>query len=49
MDDDDAQAAMEALNGTQFGGRDLKVNEARERERQSSRPPRGGGRGGWDR
>jgi RNA recognition motif-containing protein len=29
----DAARAMQALNGTDFGGRALKVNEAQERER----------------
>ena len=37
--DGDAQKAITALNGTQFGGRTLTVNEARPQE------PRGGGRG----
>lgn len=36
----DAARAMQALNGTDFGGRALKVNEARERESS----PRGGSR-----
>jgi RNA recognition motif-containing protein len=36
----DAQAAIEALNGAKLDGRDLTVNEARERQ------PRGGGGGG---
>ena len=36
----DAQAAIEQLNGRNFGGRTLTVNEAREREQ------RGGGGGG---
>ena len=36
----DAQAAIDALNGRDLGGRTLTVNEARERE------PRGGGGGG---
>lgn len=36
----DAQACIEELNGADFGGRSLTVNEARERE------PRGGGGGG---
>jgi RNA recognition motif-containing protein len=31
MDDDTAQEAIDKLNGTDFGGRTLKVNEARER------------------
>lgn len=35
-----ADAAMEALNGKAFGGRDLRVNEAQERQ------PRTGGYGG---
>jgi cold-inducible RNA-binding protein len=37
----DAETAITALNGTQFGGRTLTVNEARE-----STPRRGGGGGG---
>jgi RNA recognition motif-containing protein len=37
----DAARAMQALNGTDFGGRALKVNEAQERERSG-----GGNRGG---
>jgi RNA recognition motif-containing protein len=40
MDDDAATAAMEALDGTDFGGRSLHVNQARERERRRDR-------GGW--
>jgi RNA recognition motif-containing protein len=35
----EAQKAMQALNGTDFGGRPLKVNEAQDK-------PRGGGGGG---
>jgi len=31
MDDESADTAIEALNGTDFGGRTLRVNEARER------------------
>ncbi len=31
MDEQGAKAAIEALDSTDFGGRDLKVNEARER------------------
>jgi RNA recognition motif-containing protein len=38
--DQEAQAAIAALNGTPSGGRSLTVNEARPRE------DRGGGRGG---
>lgn len=39
--DSEAQAAITALNGTQFGGRTLTVNEARPQE-----PRSGGGSGG---
>ena len=38
-----ANAAIEALNNTDFGGRSLNVNEARPREDR----PRGGGGGGY--
>ena len=40
MDDDAARAAIEALNGNEFEGRALTVNEAKPREN------RGGGGGG---
>jgi RNA recognition motif-containing protein len=40
MGNADAARAMQALNGTDFGGRALKVNEAKERESG------GGSRGG---
>jgi len=40
--DAEAQAAINALNGQQFGGRGLVVNEARPME---PRPPRSGGGG----
>jgi len=40
--DDEAQAAISALNGKENGGRALKVNEARPREDRGG----GGGRGG---
>ena len=40
---EEAEAAVRALNGQEFGGRSLTVNEARER---SERPREGGGRGG---
>lgn len=43
MDDAGAASAMQALNGKDFGGRPLKVNEAEER---TSRPRTGGGGGG---
>ena len=41
--DDDAQAAIDALNGADFNGRNLTVNEARPREPRSG----GGGGGGY--
>ena len=37
----DAQAAIQALDGTELDGRNIKVNEAKERQ------PRGGGGGGY--
>ncbi len=37
MDDAEAMTAMEALNGTDLGGRALKVNEARQREERRPR------------
>jgi RNA recognition motif-containing protein len=40
----DAQACIDALNGREFGGRALTVNEARERENRG-----GGGGGGYGR
>lgn len=43
MDADGADDAIRALDGTQLGGRTLRVNEARERE---PRRPGGGGGGG---
>ena len=41
--DSEAQAAIEALNGTESGGRSLTVNEAKPREPRSG----GGGGGGY--
>jgi len=41
--DEEASKAIQALNGFQYKGRPLTVNEARPRE---ARPPRGGGYGG---
>ena len=43
MDDEAAQAAMSALDGSDFGGRAIKVNEARERQPRQG----GGGRREW--
>lgn len=40
-----AQGAIEALNGTNLGGRTITVNEARPRENRSGRGPGGGGGG----
>ncbi len=45
-DPDQAQAAIDALNGHEFGGRALTVNEARP---QADRGSRGGGGGGGGR
>jgi RNA recognition motif-containing protein len=43
--DSDAEAAISALNGKEFGGRPLTVNEARPREERRGGPRGGGGRG----
>ncbi|MEJ2721962.1 MAG: RNA-binding protein [bacterium] len=40
MDDQEAAAAISALDGTEFGGRNLRVNEAHERKQRGG----GGGR-----
>lgn len=43
MEASSAEAAIKALDGSNFGGRNLKVNEAKEREQRSERsdrPPR---------
>lgn len=42
-EEDKAKVAIEALNGKDFGGRNIVVNEARPREER----PRGGDRGGF--
>jgi len=42
-DDAAAQAAIDALNGTQHNGRKLTVNDAKPREQRTG----GGGRGGY--
>ena len=44
MSNADAARAMQALNGTDFGGRALKVNEAQDRERSGGGGHRGGPR-----
>lgn len=46
MDDAAADSAAEALNGMSFGGRELKVNEAKPRENRSGGYSGGGNRGG---
>jgi RNA recognition motif-containing protein len=49
-DDESATKAMEALNGTALGGRNLSINEARpkaERPRREFGGGGGGGRGGY--
>ena len=46
--DAEAQRAIEALNGAQFQGRSLTVNEAKPRE-DRPRGGSGGGRGGYGR
>ncbi len=43
--DDEAQTAIEALNGTEVGGRTLTVNVAKPREERPRGGPRGGGGG----
>lgn len=40
MSNADASRAMQALNGTDFEGRSLKVSEAQERERTGGNRPR---------
>ena len=37
MESSDANAAIEALNGTDFGGRSLRVNEAKDQEERPRR------------
>ena len=44
--DDESDAAVEALNGTPYGGRPLTVNEAKPREDRGGGGG-GGGRGGY--
>ena len=46
-DDDSAGKAMEALNGTNLGGRNLTVNEARPKTARPRGCGGGGGRGGF--
>ena len=44
---DNADAAIKALDGVEFEGRNLKVNEARERGSGGGGGHRGGGRRSW--
>lgn len=46
MDDNGARAAIEALNGNEFEGRALTVNEAKPRENRGGGGGRGRGGGG---
>lgn len=49
-DDGEAEKAIEAMNGKEFDGRAIVVNEARPREeRPNNGGSRDGGRGGYDR
>ena len=45
--DAEETAAIEALDGAEWMGRDLKVNKARPREDRGSSGGGGGGGGGW--
>lgn len=45
MEDEGARAAIEALNGNEFEGRSLTVNEAKPRENRGGGGGGGGGRG----
>jgi RNA recognition motif-containing protein len=48
MDDDaEAQKAIEALNGSDYNGRPLTVNEAKPRDREAGGSRGGGSRGGY--
>ena len=46
-DDDAANKAIEALNGTNLGGRNLNINEARPKTDRPRGGAGGGGRGGY--
>ena len=49
MDDEQAKAAMQALDGTELDERTLKVSEAKPQERRAGGGMRGGGGGGGGR
>ncbi|MGP1580991.1 MAG: RNA recognition motif domain-containing protein [Wolinella sp.] len=40
MEDSEAEKAIDALNNSEFLGRNLRVNEAKPREPRDARPPR---------
>ena len=44
--DSEAQAAIDKLNGQDYGGRPMTVNEARPQQKKGPRPGGGGGYGG---
>jgi RNA recognition motif-containing protein len=46
MENEEADKAASALDGADFGGRNLKVNEARDREARPQNRSFGGGSGG---
>ena len=46
-DTEEAERAISSLNGTNFGGRNLNVNEARPKVSHGGGPRPGGGRGGF--
>ncbi|WBM75212.1 RNA recognition motif domain-containing protein [Saprospira grandis] len=48
-DEEDGQAAIDALNETEFHERTIVVKKARPREERPRNNNRGGGRGGYDR
>jgi RNA recognition motif-containing protein len=45
--DDEANSAINALNGKEFMGRELRVSEAKPREERPRRGSQSGGRGEW--
>jgi RNA recognition motif-containing protein len=47
LENDAADQAISQLNGTEYGGRQLKVNEAKEREPRRDGGGGGGGGGRW--
>jgi RNA recognition motif-containing protein len=47
LDDDKAEDAISSLDGTDFGGSQIKVNEARPKREFGDSRPSGGSRGGY--